>query len=160
MSECPIAPGETKTYVFKCTQFGTSWYHSHWSAQYGEGVVGTIIINGPATANYDVDLGVLPLTDWYYRPLFELNEQAQHSTTGPPAANNLLVNGTHINANGGGSYAKINVTKGKKYRIRIINTSVDQVFHVSMVSCINWMPVVVMKLTTCQGRTPLHRNHV
>ena len=101
-----------------------------------------MIINGPATANYDVDLGVLPITDWYYRHLFELNEQAQHSTTGPPAANNILVNGTHVNANGRGSYAKIKVTKGKKYRIRLINTSVDQVFHVSMVSCINELSVV------------------
>lgn len=44
VTECPIAPGKTRQYVFKCTQFGTSWYHSHWSAQYGEGVVGTIII--------------------------------------------------------------------------------------------------------------------
>jgi FtsP/CotA-like multicopper oxidase with cupredoxin domain len=132
ITECPIAPGETKTYVFKATQFGTTWYHSHWSAQYGEGVVGTMIINGPATANYDVDLGTLPITDWYYKPLFELNEQAQHSTTGPPPANNLLVNGSHVNANGGGNYTKINVTKGKKYRIRLINTSVDTTFHVSM----------------------------
>lgn len=132
ITECPIAPGETRTYRFKCTQFGTSWYHSHWSAQYGEGVVGAMVINGPATANYDVDLGPLTLTDWYYRPLFELNEQAQHSTRGPPAADNILVNGTHVNANGGGQYAKINVQKGKKYRLRLINISVDQTFHVSM----------------------------
>jgi hypothetical protein len=44
ITECPIAPGKTRQYVFKLTQFGTTWYHSHWSAQYGEGVVGTIII--------------------------------------------------------------------------------------------------------------------
>jgi FtsP/CotA-like multicopper oxidase with cupredoxin domain len=61
-----------------------------------------------------------------------LNEQAQHSTTGPPEPDNILVNGTHINAEGGGKYAKINVVKGKKYRIRLINTSVDSVFSVSM----------------------------
>lgn len=137
ITECPIAPGETKVYKFKATQFGTTWYHSHWSAQYGEGVVGTLIINGPATANYDVDLGTLPISDWYYKPLFELNERAQHSTTGPPPGNNILVNGTHINADGGGNYFKMTVTKGKKYRIRLINISVDQVWHVTMVSCMN-----------------------
>ncbi|KAF2791621.1 multicopper oxidase [Melanomma pulvis-pyrius CBS 109.77] len=132
VTECPIAPGKTRQYRFKCTQFGTTWYHSHWSSQYAEGVVGTLIIDGPATANYDEDLGTLPLSDWYYKPGFELNEQAQHSQTGPPEPDNLLVNGTHINANGGGKYFKMNVVKGKKYRIRLINTSVDSVFSLSM----------------------------
>jgi FtsP/CotA-like multicopper oxidase with cupredoxin domain len=120
---------------------------SHWSAQYGDGVVGPLIIEGPATSNYDEDLGALPLTDWYYTPAFTLNEVSQHF--GPPRPDNLLVNGTHVNPNGGGSYAKMNVVKvwltilkhwtslklylqGKKYRIRIINTSVDSYFTVSM----------------------------
>lgn len=133
ITECPIAPGKTRQYKFRATQFGTSWYHSHFSAQYGDGVVGTMIIDGPATANYDVDLGVLPITDWYYTPAFTLNEVAQHSRTGPPTADNILVNGTHINSlNDNGQYARINVVKGKKYRIRIINTAVDNVFSVSM----------------------------
>lgn len=132
VTECPIAPGQSKTYTFKCTQFGTTWYHSHHSAQYGDGVVGTIIINGPATANYDYDLGTLPITDWYYEPAFMLNERAQHSLVGPPNASNILVNGTMKNANGGGSYFKMTATKGKKYRIRLINTSVDSFLHVSL----------------------------
>ncbi|KAH8727668.1 laccase-1 precursor [Phaeosphaeriaceae sp. PMI808] len=130
VTECPIAPGKSRQYRFRATQFGTSWYHSHWSAQYGDGVLGTIIIDGPATENYDEDLGTLPLTDWYYPTAFTLNEVAQHS--GPPQADNILVNGTHVNADGGGNYAKMNVVKGKKYRIRIINTSVDAFFSVSM----------------------------
>jgi FtsP/CotA-like multicopper oxidase with cupredoxin domain len=129
VTECPIAPGKTRQYRFRATQFGTSWYHSHWSAQYGDGVLGTMIIDGPATSNYDEDLGTLPLTDWYYPAAFTLNEVAQHS--GPPTADNILVNGTHVSPNGG-SYAKMNVVKGKKYRIRIINTSVDSYFSVSM----------------------------
>lgn len=131
ITECPIAPGKTRQYRFKATQFGTSWYHSHWSAQYGDGVVGTIIIDGPATANYDEDLGVLPLTDYYYTSAFTLNEEAQHSTRGPPSPDNILVNGTHVSKSGG-AYAKMTVTKGKKYRIRIINTSVDSTLSVSL----------------------------
>ncbi|KAJ4380695.1 laccase, multicopper oxidase, benzenediol:oxygen oxidorectuctase [Didymella sp. IMI 355093] len=132
ITECPIAPGKTRQYRFKATQFGTTWYHSHWSAQYGDGVLGTMIIDGPATANYDEDLGVLPITDYYYTPAFTLNEVAQHSQLGPPLPNNILVNGTHVSPNGGGRYAKMTVTKGKKYRIRIINTSVDSTFSVSL----------------------------
>lgn len=132
ITECPIAPGKTRQYKFKATQFGTTWYHSHFSAQYGDGVLGTMIIDGPATVNYDIDLGTLPITDYYYIPASTLNEVAQHSPSGPPKPNNILVNGSHVNGNGGGSYFKMTVDKGKKYRIRIINTSMDSTFHVSL----------------------------
>lgn len=131
VTECPIAPGKTRQYRWRATQFGTTWYHSHWSIQYGEGVVGPLIIDGPASSQYDEDLGALPLTDWYYTSAFTLNEVAQNQGR-PPTPDNLLVNGTHKNAAGGGTYAKMSVVKGKKYRIRIINTSVDQYFTVSM----------------------------
>jgi len=70
ITECPIAPGDTRVYRFKATQYGTSWYHSHYSVQYGDGLVGGIQINGPSTANYDIDLGVLPFTDWFHTPLY------------------------------------------------------------------------------------------
>lgn len=43
-----------------------SRYHSHFSSQYGNGVLGPIVINGPASANYDIDLGPLMISDWYY----------------------------------------------------------------------------------------------
>lgn len=42
---------------------GSSWYHSHYSVQAWDAVLGGILINGPATANYDVDLGNLFLND-------------------------------------------------------------------------------------------------
>jgi FtsP/CotA-like multicopper oxidase with cupredoxin domain len=86
-------------------------YSSHWSSQYGDGVLGPFIIDGPAVANYDEDLGALPLSDWFYTPAFTLSEVAQHSGGPPPSPDNVLVNGTHINKNGGGKYAKINVVK-------------------------------------------------
>jgi laccase len=59
VTECALAPGDSKTYTFQATEYGTSWYHSHFSAQYGDGVLGPIIIHGPASANYDVDLGTV-----------------------------------------------------------------------------------------------------
>lgn len=34
VTQCPIAPGASFTYTFKADLYGTSWYHSHYSAQY------------------------------------------------------------------------------------------------------------------------------
>lgn len=46
VQQCPIAPGSTFTYSFKAGLYGTSWYHSHYSAQYADGLAGPIIIYG------------------------------------------------------------------------------------------------------------------
>ena len=34
VQQCPIAPGSSFTYQFNADLYGTSWYHSHYSAQY------------------------------------------------------------------------------------------------------------------------------
>ncbi|OCT53411.1 Laccase-2 [Cladophialophora carrionii] len=135
VTECPIAPGQSRTYEFLCTQFGTTWYHSHFSSQYTDGVVGTMIINGPATSNYDLDLGAFPITDYYHRPAFELGPLIQTGgfPRGPPAGDNILINGTNVNLNGTqGRYSRTTITKGKKYRLRLINTSTNDNFKVSL----------------------------
>ena len=36
--------------LFVFCLLGTSWYHSHFSAQYGDGTWGAIVIKGPSTA--------------------------------------------------------------------------------------------------------------
>lgn len=135
LTECPIAPGDTKTYRFQATQFGTSWYHSHYSPQYGDGVVGTIIFDGPASANYDEDLGVYPLTDWYYKTAWQIDAltlQNLQDQGPPPAGDNILINGTNQDANGNGKYSQVTIKKGKKYRLRLINISVDNNIRVSL----------------------------
>ena len=135
ITECPLAPGQTQTYTFLCTQFGTTWYHSHYSDQYSDGVVGTMIIDGPASSNYDYDLGVYPMTDYYYRPAFELGPLIQRGVfpRGPPCAENILINGTNVSPNGTlGAYHRNTLTKGKKYRLRLINTSTNDNFKVSL----------------------------
>ena len=40
VQQCPIAPGKCLTYTFIADLYGTSWYHSHYSAQYNAGLVG------------------------------------------------------------------------------------------------------------------------
>ena len=57
VTECALAPGDSRVYQFQASTYGTSWYHSHFNTQYGDGVRGAIIIRGPASANYDVDMG-------------------------------------------------------------------------------------------------------
>ena len=59
-------------YEWTATQYGSSWYHSHFSLQYADGIAGPLIINGPSSANYDIDLGALMITDWYHQDAFSL----------------------------------------------------------------------------------------
>jgi FtsP/CotA-like multicopper oxidase with cupredoxin domain len=135
ITECPLAPGETKIYTFKATQFGTTWYHSHFSSQYGDGAFGAIVINGPASSNYDYDLGPYIVTDWYYKTSWQQGLLAHNSLQAggaPPNANTVLINGTNVKGSTG-SYAKTgNLMKGKKYRLRVINTSTDNTLRISL----------------------------
>lgn len=131
ITECALAPGDSKTYQFRATEYGTSWYHSHFSGQYGDGVIGSIVINGPASANYDIDAGVHSLTDWYYITAFQAGIRAAAGGA-PPQGNNILVNGKNKNANGGGAYHVTTLTPGRKHRLRIINTSIDTQLRVSL----------------------------
>lgn len=130
ITECPIVPGESRTYRFKATQHGTSWYHSHYSVQYADGLVGPIVIKGPSTANYDIDLGALPISDWFHTSAFTLNAVALHST-GSPTADNVLINGTMISA-AGGEYAETILTPGKLHLLRLINTGINNYVHVAL----------------------------
>ncbi|KAL8637645.1 MAG: hypothetical protein Q9228_005105 [Teloschistes exilis] len=128
VSQCPIAPGDSYTYRFNASQYGTSWYHSHYSLQYGDGLAGPLTIHGPSSANYDVAKDPTLMTDWIHRSWFE-DFQVELNGAAPLASSILL--------NGKGSYAgaarqgyKFNTTVegGKKYLMRLINTSVGTTF--------------------------------
>lgn len=70
ITQCPTAPEDTVTYNWRATQYGSTWYHSHFALQAWQGVFGGVVINGPATANYDEDLGMLFLNDWDHQVSF------------------------------------------------------------------------------------------
>lgn len=131
VTECPIAPEGSKTYTFTATQYGTSWYHSHFSAQYGDGVWGPIVVNGPASANYDIDLGPFPMQDWYYPGIYVTSSRAQHQNAIAPTADNGLINGTMVSPSGG-AYSRTTLSAGKKHRLRLLNTGVDNHFQFSL----------------------------
>lgn len=138
ITECPIPPGASKTYTFLLTQYGTSWYHSHFAEQLGNGVIGPIQINGPASANYDIDLGTFPIHDWYYKGADDLfatiNDPTNLAAGAPPPSDNIFFNGTNINPAGpGGAYARVVLEPGKSHRLRLLNPSVENHFSVSIV---------------------------
>ncbi|MCJ1276218.1 hypothetical protein MMC21_004023 [Puttea exsequens] len=132
VQQCPIAPGKCFTYTFLADLYGTSWYHSHYSAQYNAGLLGPMIIHGPKNVPYDIDVGPVFLTDWYHTDYFTIVEQVMSSPGAPPpfSDNNLIngkmnydcslvKNGQKCTPNAGVS--KFKFTSGKKHRLRLIN---------------------------------------
>ncbi|KAJ5260569.1 hypothetical protein N7478_012174 [Penicillium angulare] len=57
--------------------YGTSWYHSHWDLQLADGLYGPIVIHGPATSDYDIELGPVFITDWFHETDFQSGKRKQ-----------------------------------------------------------------------------------
>lgn len=128
ITQCPTPPGSSITYEWKAVQYGSSWYHSHFALQAWEGVFGGIVINGPATADYDEDLGHLFLNDWSHQTVDELYISAE--TNGPPTLDNGLINGTNVygdddDADQTGYRYNTTLVDGTSYRLRLVNAAVD-----------------------------------
>ncbi|KAK8203046.1 laccase [Phyllosticta capitalensis] len=136
VTQCPIVPGQSLTYLFRADQYGTSWYHSHYSAQYSGGALGPMIIYGPNTTQYDVDLGPIMLSDWYHTDYYTLVEQtmapaAEHVP--PPVSDNNIMNGmgtfdcsqTSLPCTANAGVPKFKFQSGTSYRLRLINSGSD-----------------------------------
>lgn len=134
ITQCPIAVGDTLTYTWKATQYGTSWYHSHFGLQAYQGIFGGLVIHGPASANYDEDLGVVFLSDWDKQTVDELYPSAE--VNGPPTLENGLINGTNIytdaDGNETGSRLTVAFETGKTYRLRLVNSAIDSLWKFSI----------------------------
>lgn len=135
ITQCPVPEGQSTTYTWKATQYGTTWYHSHWALQAWQGVFGGIVINGPATANYDEDLGMVILQDWDHKTVDQLYHTAE--TRGPPELDTGLINGLNVFGNDGnssqtGKRFNVGFTSGKSYRLRLVNTAIDTHFKFSI----------------------------
>ncbi|CAI7599130.1 unnamed protein product [Penicillium crustosum] len=118
ITQCPIAPGDSMTYRWRAVEYGTGWYHSHFYVQAWDGAFGGILINGPATANYDVDLG--------HQTADQLVSQA--ATGGPPTAPNGLINGTNTYGTNGSRF-ETSFEPTVRYRLRLVNAAADQHFR-------------------------------
>ena len=140
VTQCPIAPGENFTYTFQALQYGSSWYHSHYSLQYADGLAGPMTIYGPSSANYDDAIEPILMTDWNHRSAFE--DWAWNPSFGAPNMTNILLNGkgryNYVNPEKPNlpigqpeRYTKV-FTKGRRYLLRLINTSLDTTFIFSI----------------------------
>ncbi|KAI1977262.1 hypothetical protein LOZ53_002108 [Ophidiomyces ophidiicola] len=134
ITQCPIAPADTFTYKFKAIQYGSSWYHSHYSLQYTDGLVGPLTIHGPSSANYDQSIDPLLMQDHLHTSAFQAYTIAQNGR--PPSMHSILLNGigsyTGLGAQAPTRKYSTVVTKGKKYLLRLINTSTDAIFVFSI----------------------------
>ncbi|KAL8897991.1 MAG: hypothetical protein Q9207_006921 [Kuettlingeria erythrocarpa] len=160
VQQCPIAPGKSMTYEFKADIYGSSWYHSHYSAQYAGGLFGAMVIHGPhENIFYDTDLGPILLTDWYHPEYFDLVEQSVGINQPPAFSDNNLINGkmdfdcSKIVAGGpactpNAGISKFKFTSGKTHRLRLINAGSEgmQRFtidnHTMTVVAQDYVPVV------------------
>ncbi|RVD89195.1 uncharacterized protein DFL_000211 [Arthrobotrys flagrans] len=155
VTQCPIPPIEgnnTMTYFWNATQYGSSWYHSHfrafvfvlYSLQYANGILGPLVLYGPSSTNYDFDSGPLLIGDWYHEDAFSVYyREIEAHGGGPPSSDSKLINGmgnfTTVSSTGivspgcdlsdphcrpVTSIYNTTVQTGKRYKFRIVNTSV------------------------------------
>ena len=134
ITQCPIAPGESMTYTWVATNYGTSWYHSHFAIQAWEGVQGPMIIHGPTSQSYDVDAGMIVLQDWSHATVDSMYDAAEDATTGGPRTmDNGLINGQNTWGNGTNSTGSRFVLdtqfiSGQSYLLRIVNTAIQSTY--------------------------------
>ncbi|KXJ91823.1 multicopper oxidase-domain-containing protein [Microdochium bolleyi] len=145
ITQCPIAPGDSFLYSFNTTQYGSSWYHSHYSVQYADGLQGPLTIHGPSSMNFDEPKKPIILTDWGHNSAFQSVYTKQLKFP------SILLNG-HGNVTRVNNYIKAALEipkpyeldfesveevptalgKPKKYLLRIINTSFSSTFIFSI----------------------------
>lgn len=100
--------------------------------------MGPMIINGPTTADYDEDLGVMMLNDWSHTSAFDLWPSVRFG--GPPSMENGLINGTNtfecsaddVRCVGGTQKWTGVFEAGKKYKLRLVNSGTDSHFQFSI----------------------------
>ena len=129
VQQCPIAPGKSLTYTFNADLYGTSWYHSHYSAQYAGGIFGPMIIHGPKNVPYDIDIGPVMLNDWFHTDYFSLVEQVMALPPQPPPfSDNNLINGKM-------NYDCSLITNGQACKSTLSPSPCVQITHVTPYIC-------------------------
>ena len=151
VTQCPIAPKDYFVYNFTARQYGSSWYHSHYSVQYADGAVGPLTLHGPTSADWDEAISPpLIMTDWGHNSAFNaVHTGLDHK--------DILLNGRGNVTNFKKAYIGQNETeikppyhiefeapkpgqRAKRYLMRIINTSFDSTFVFSIDN--HWMQIV------------------
>jgi FtsP/CotA-like multicopper oxidase with cupredoxin domain len=157
ITQCALAPGEKMTYTFVASNYGSTWYHSHFALQAYDGVFGPMTIHGPSSADYDIDTGFAILQDWGHETV---DSQYHFAETigdapeyGPRVMDTGLINGMNVWSpdNGTtqtGSRFEMNFQPGKTHLIRVVNTAIQSTFkfhidgHKFTVISADFVPIV------------------
>ncbi|KAF3928702.1 Laccase-4 [Arthrobotrys entomopaga] len=134
VTQCPIPPGERFTYEFNTTgQYGTYWYHSHFSTQYTDGLFGPLVIHSPREPGinrYKTDQIVM-LHDHYH----DLSRNKLYKYMAPdgeneePIPDGALINGRNTTET---QLAEIHTPSGSSHRLRFINVGAFAEFELGL----------------------------
>ncbi|KIJ45861.1 multicopper oxidase [Sphaerobolus stellatus SS14] len=108
-------------------------YHSHLSTQYVDGIRGPLVIYDPQHPHknlYDVDdeSTIITLSDWYHTPGLDATEAWLAGGAEPVPDFGLINSAGRYSGCPEVQRARINVTKGKRYRFRIVSISAEGFF--------------------------------
>ncbi|KAI9908560.1 hypothetical protein PsorP6_016164 [Peronosclerospora sorghi] len=137
ITQCQIQPNVTAIYRFKPDRCGTFWYHGHEEDQYAFGLRGPLIVRCPPTLRQSWEHDVykeytLQLADWYH-----------DVPTGAPIWDTVLINNVGrydcsvaeaagFECGPGRPLPRFHFKPGKKYLLRLINTSAMAAFQFSI----------------------------
>ncbi|KAI1809950.1 multicopper oxidase [Poronia punctata] len=132
VTQCPIAPGDTFTYNFTAAQYGHTWYHSHYSLQYPDGVAAPLVIYGPSSADWSIDLGPVLIADWVHDTAYRAYEVEM--TANVPPSDSIVINGRgrQNGTQDRGSYYEALATPNKTHIMRLINGGIGTSFVFSI----------------------------
>ncbi|CAG8595584.1 4255_t:CDS:2, partial [Dentiscutata heterogama] len=142
-SQCGIPSKGSFTYKYKVEQSGT---HSHSRTQYIEGIMGPLIIHDPDDPYKDEcdEEIIVILQDWYHTDAKTLlvSFLSPESQGNEPSPDNGLINGRNSyncswapegsDCVNNAPLTQFNFVHGKKYRLRIINSSAFSAFIFSI----------------------------
>ncbi|KAF2354537.1 Multicopper oxidase type 2 [Trinorchestia longiramus] len=132
LTQCSIRPREKFMYSFKANFPGTHFWHGQNGLQRGDGLYGPLIVRKPDDQEpnklfYDHDLTahVLTISDLAARDMESLyTERYFNEEQTPPTT--ILINGRGGEHSGSiltRPFARMNIVKDKRYRVRIINAA-------------------------------------
>jgi FtsP/CotA-like multicopper oxidase with cupredoxin domain len=146
ITSCPIAPGESFTYVFTVAHTsGTYWYHAHFSTTRIDGVFGPLIIHAPDEQRVSSDR-VLMVQDYYHDVSAALLKGylAPDNENAEPVPDGALINGRGrvdcgvvaegrvCNESWGGGMQYVGVEMGGVHRLRFVNVGAFAEFDVEI----------------------------
>lgn len=136
LTQDPVMPGESFDYSFAPSDAGTYWYHAHSRSfeQVGRGLYGAFIVDEQEMPDVDRD-EVLILDDWRLNPE---DGQIDGAFGAPHDRSHAGRRGNYITTSGSNNHI-IDVKKGERLRLRLINAANDRIFTLAVVGFDGWV---------------------